>query len=267
MADPMSQQDPAETWTPRPARRESYGKLALAVGGLLLPACIGVGFWIGSKSEIPKKTSGKDVSVASASTATRRDRSTASSTATTPTPATPETVPTPPKKVETPPKPVAKKKADPDPEKPFVTESFNGLRAGATQWDKNGKKWDGSANAGLGGTGYNSRTRDWPAGSGAGAGGGGGAGGGTYWGSNGPSDPYDYNGRGQSGGGVNGDNFDPADVFESSGGDRGVSAPNEAVEPSADPDIPTSAQRGIRSRTSSVLRATPKTRGPTALLD
>ena len=112
----MSQQDPAETWTPRPARRESYGKLALAVGGLLLPACIGVGFWIGSKSEIPKKTSGKDVSVASASTATRRDRSTASSTATTPTPATPETVPTPPKKVETPPKPVAKKKADPDPE-------------------------------------------------------------------------------------------------------------------------------------------------------
>lgn len=161
----------------------------------------------------------------------------------------------------------AAKKADPDPEKPFVTESFNGVRAGATQWDKNGKKWDGSANAGLGGSGGYSRTRDWPAGSGAGAGGGGGAGGGTYWGSNSSSDPYDYNGRGQSGGGVNGDDFDPADVFESSGSDRGASSPNEAVEPSADPDIPTSAQRGIRSRTSSILRATPKTRGPTALLD
>ena len=166
----------------------------------------------------------------------------------------------------------AAKKPDPDPEKPFVTESFKGLRGGATEWDKNGKKWDGSANAGLGGTGSYSRTRDWPAGSGAGAGGGGGAGGGTYWGSNSSSDPYDYNGRGQSaGGGANGDDFDPSDVFESSGGNRGAAMPHDAAEPSADPDIPTNvlgtAQRGVRSRTSSILRATPQSRGPTALRD
>ncbi len=165
----------------------------------------------------------------------------------------------------------AAKKPGPDPEKPFVTESFKGARGGSTQWDKNGKKWDGSANAGLGnGSGY-SRTRDWPAGSGAGVGGGGGAGGGTYWGSGSYSDPYDYNGRNGGWGGVNGDDFDPADVFESSGGGRGTSTPGDATEPAADPDIPASApgtaQRGIRSRTSSILRATPQTHGPTALRD
>ncbi len=172
-------------------------------------------------------------------------------------------------------KPVTKKQENgPEPEKPFVTESFKGIRGGSAQWDKNGKKWDGSANAGLGIGGGYSRTRDWPAGSGAGTGGagGGGAGGGTYWGSNSYSDPYDYNGRnGGWGGATGGDDFDPADVFVSPGGGQDAAAPTDSVEPSADPDIPAStpgtAQRGIRSRTSSILRATPKTRGPTAFRD
>ena len=168
----------------------------------------------------------------------------------------------------------AARNAEPDPEKPFITESFRGARGGAAnQWDKNGKKWDGSANARWGGNGggwgsingiYNSPTRDWPAGSGAGGGYGNGYGaGGGYWGG-GYSGSSDYNGP-------NGDDFDPADVFESSKGDRGASPSGDAPVPSADPDIPTSAsgatQRGIRSRTSSILRATPKTRGPTALRD
>ena len=145
------------------------------------------------------------------------------------------------------------RKPDPDPEKPFVTESYRGIRGSSAEWDKKGKKWDGSANAHLnnrsGNTNHNnprfSPANDY----------------GNNYGNVGNSVDSD----------VNGDDFDPTGVFESPSGDRETAVPNDSVQPSADPDIPASApgtaQRGIRSRTSSILRAAPKSRGPTALRD
>ena len=134
-------------------------------------------------------------------------------------------------------------------EKPFVTETFKGVHGGEVLWGKDGRKFEARA-------GGNIRDREWPAGS-ADAEAGGGLGG-TFGGSDSNSDPNDSNSRRGSRGGVSADEFDPSDVFEPS-----------RRQPAADPDIPENvphtADRGLRSRTGSVLRVRPLSVGPTAL--
>lgn len=163
-----------------------------------------------------------------------------------------------------------------EPEKPFVMETYRGTRGGSLEWDKNGKKFDAAAaaRAANNGTGYDygsSRARDWPAGSG-GAGAGAGGVNGTYWGSGSYADPYDYNRGASSGRDAAGDDFDPDDVFVSPGGAANQSVDEPAAGPAEpvqqDPDIPVTEDvpaRGVRSRVGSILRARPRTSGPTAL--
>ncbi len=156
-------------------------------------------------------------------------------------------------------KKAAPRQPGPEPEKPFVTETFKGTQGGSVLWGKDGKKYSAVGGRAGGGRAYGN-SQDWPSGSGGTDAGG--AGGGTYWGSGSYSDPFDYNRAGGGGGfGPAGGSFDPSDVFDGPSG--GASNP----PPSADPDIPSpeSAIRGIRSRTDSILRVRPGSVGPTAL--
>src|SRR5439155_4293103 len=124
-----------------------------------------------------------------------------------------------------------------------------GVHGGEVLWGKDGRKFETR-------TGGNNRDRDWPAGP-ADAEAGGGLGG-TFGGSDRNSDPNDSNSRRGSRGGVSGDEFDPSDVFEPS-----------RRQPAADPDIPENvphtADRGLRSRTGSVLRVRPLSAGTTVM--
>lgn len=135
-------------------------------------------------------------------------------------------------------KKAAQKKEPPEPEKPFVTESYRGTRGGSLEWDKAGKKFrdNYSGNRGNGNNGYSGGVVIDPSARSLGA------------------DQQD-------------DDFDPNDVFQSPGGaSQGSAAPSEPVQ--QDPDIPVTDQgpiRGVRSRTGTILRARPQSAGPTAL--
>ncbi len=136
-----------------------------------------------------------------------------------------------------------------EPEKPFVTETFRGVGGGSMPWDKDGKKFDGSAAWDINrrGINFNNDMKN--------------------FGRGGPSPDDLQNGS---------DDFDPDGVFlKPDGQANDVPYQPNGPAPSADPDIPTAqpgtARSGVRSRVGSMLRARPKTgspiSGPTALRD